>query len=313
VFAERSKMLEQLLRDVCPDLVLIEHFPFSKWALRQELLAVIEIARAARPQVRVVSSVRDYPAANEDATGGERLRSAVVPTLNQKFDAIVVHSDPGVVRLESQFTWAQEIAVPVHYTGYVSEKIPRGGDSPALPAVGLESGYVLVSSGGLHEGLRLATLCAAAWKQLDSERALAGRRMVIFAGLSTNEKEYAGFAAIVGDERFLLRPFSGDFLGWMKRADLSISQGGYNTTMNVLEARTRAILAPNPLMSDQARRSHALNRRGLVDVIDIETTTVDELARLIKAALARPRPDHELSLDGAQRTSEIIDAILERS
>jgi predicted glycosyltransferase len=121
------------------------------------------------------------------------------------------------------------------------------------------------------------------------------------------------FKATLGDRRFVLQPFRADFLGWMKNAELSISQGGYNTTMNVLETRTRAILAPNRQMTDQTRRADTLKRRGLVDVIDVETIAANAMARLILDALARPRPEHDLSLDGAQRTSDIIDSLLQQS
>ena len=290
VFTERSLVVDRLLRDVRGDVLLIEHFPFSKWALRGELLSAIGTARSINPRVRVLSSVRDYPAGNEDENGGERLRRAVVPTLNEHFDAILVHADPRMVRLESLFAWAHEIAVPVHYTGYVSEKVGEGTRRPDSRAIAPETGHVLVSSGGLRDGLRLARLCAAAWRRLDQLQALSGRRMVIFAGLFAEGPEYMDFEATLADGRFVLQPFGADFLGWMKNAGLSISQGGYNTTMNVLETRTRAILAPNRQMNDQTRRADALQRRGLVDVIDVETIAADEMARLIKDGLARPRP-----------------------
>jgi predicted glycosyltransferase len=313
VFTERSLVLDQLLRDLCCDLLLIEHFPFSKWALREELLSAIGVARSINPRVRVVSSVRDYPAGNEDVTGGEGLRRAVVPTLNEHFDAILVHADPRMVRLESLFAWTHEIAVPVHYTGYVSEKPGEGTCTTDSRRITSDTGYVLVSSGGLRDGLRLARLCAAAWRRLDDLQALSGRRMVIFAGLFAEGREYMDFEATLADGRFVLHPFGADFLGWLQNAELSISQGGYNTTMNALETRTRAILAPNRLMTDQTRRADALKRRGLVDVIDVETIAANEMARLIKDALARPRPEHELSLDGAQRTADTIDALLQQS
>ena len=56
-----------------------------------------------------------------------------------------------------------DISVPIHYTGYVSEKVNEGTPQFEPLANNLDKGYVLVSSGGLVDGFRLANLCSAAW------------------------------------------------------------------------------------------------------------------------------------------------------
>src|SRR5262249_41594465 len=143
-------------------------------------------------------------------------------------------------------------------TGYVSEKLPRAAAAVGSAPDNLERDYVLVSSGGLADGLRLATLSSAAWRRLDERGATAGRRMVIFAGLFAEEGQYETLGRTLGEGPFCLRRFTTDFLQWMPAARLSISQGGCNTTMNVLETRTRAILAPNRRMQDQMLRARNL-------------------------------------------------------
>jgi predicted glycosyltransferase len=309
VFADRTRALEREIHEIRPDVLIIEHFPFSKWDLRSELLAAITTARAVNPHVQVLSSVRDYPAGHEVSCSPERFRSAVVAILNENFSALLVHSDPRVVRLESQFDCAPEISIPIHYTGYVSEKLPHIATDVKSASQNPERGYVLVSSGGLADGLRLATLCSAAWRRLDERGATAGRRMVIFAGLFADESQYEALERTTQDGPFCLRRFTSEFLQWMPAADLSISQGGYNTTMNVLETRTRAILAPNRRMSDQTLRARVLAKLGVLDLIDPETITADELADRILQGLSRPVPQHDIALDGAERTVDVIEAL----
>jgi predicted glycosyltransferase len=134
--------------------------------------------------------------------------------------------------------------------------------------------------------------------------------MVIVTGLQVTPAGYESLEKSLLDGPFLLKRFSGDFLSWMQRAVLSISQGGYNTTMNVLQTRTRAIFAPNCRMSDQIYRSQLLAEKGLVEIIDPQSISADELADLICSVLSRPVLDHNFDLDGAQRTCDIITALL---
>jgi predicted glycosyltransferase len=309
VFTDRKRVLDQVILDIRPDVFVIEHFPLSKWDLRSELLSAIKTARSVNPHVQIVSSVRDHPAGSELACWPARIRSQVIAILNENFTALLVHSDPRVVRLESQFSWVSGIEIPIHYTGYVSQRVEHL--QPCCPSTSqaLANGYVLVSSGGLGDGERLATLSSSAWQLLHDRGATAGRCMVILAGLHVGEAQYDTLERTLRGGPFLLLRFSDEFLRWMQAADLSISQGGYNTTMNVLATRTRAILAPNRRMPDQQCRARLLEERNLVDVIDAETISVDQLADRILQALSRRRPEHTFALDGAERTCDIIEAL----
>ncbi len=309
VFAERRQDLLELLRQVQPEVLMIEHFPFSKWVMRGELTAALETARAVNPKLKVLCSVRDYPAGHEIVGRISEFWGEVVDTLNQSFDALLVHADPQVVRLESQFSSVSDIAIPILYTGFVCQAI-----EPVSQGAGPDSetpleNCVLVSSGGLGDSERLAMISSAAWRKLHLQNATGGRHMVVITGLQVTPAQYEALEKSLLDGPFLLKRFSGDFLPWMQTAALSISQGGYNTTMNVLQTRTSAILAPNHRMTDQLCRSRLLAEQGLVDMIDPESISVDELADRIQSALSRPMPAHTFALDGAERTCDIITAL----
>ncbi|MAR12942.1 MAG: hypothetical protein CL681_23620 [Blastopirellula sp.] len=313
VFGDRRVTLERLIQKVQPHALIVEHFPFSKWLLRDELLEAIRVARQVTPSLHVISSVRDFPAGNEAASTPEQLQDKVVSTLNQYFDHLLVHADAQVVTLDSQFPWIHEIKVPIHYTGYVAEKLQapsaRRQANDGVQNSTLPPGRVIVSSGGLHDGTRLATRCIAAWKLLDSRGKIDGRVMEIFAGLSVEDAPYATLEKATQAGPFRLHRFSDDFLKAMSSAELSISQGGYNTTMNLLETRTRGILAPNRRTHDQVPRAQRLTELQIVDVIDPQTESAAGLADLIHARLSRPRSVHNIALDGAERTLEWIDQL----
>ena len=58
VMRERGATLRRAAARIEPDVVLIEHYPFSKWELADEVEALFEAAAAAHPRRRRISSVR---------------------------------------------------------------------------------------------------------------------------------------------------------------------------------------------------------------------------------------------------------------
>ena len=102
-----------------------------------------------------------------------------------------------------------------------------------------------------------------------------------------------------------MRPFSGEFLHWLQRADVSVSRAGYNTSTNLLETRVRAVLVPDPRMSDQAFRARRLADCGVAEVVEEAAASPERLAEALCAAAARPRPQHDFDLDGARRCCEL--------
>ena len=293
VMAERRRLLFAAVERIRPDALVVEHFPFSKWGLRDEIVPLIEHARAVAPGVRVLASVRDIPPGTGDDPGDGAYRDYVLATLRDHFDGLLVHTDPALVPFHEPIPWSGEIGVPVAFTGYVSEKL---GDhsSPGC-------GQVIVSTGGAHLP-DLVNRTLEAWRRLRAAGATGGRGLVVFL------PPFGGSEPPVDpDPSVRFEPFTPDFLTWMAGADLSISQAGYNTCANVLETRARAVLVPSGAMSDQGPRARRLAERGLVRTIPAAELSAEGLASMMLEALACPAARHTLDLDGADRTGAVIE------
>jgi len=274
---------------------VIEHFPFSKWGLREEIVPLIDHARNVNPDVRVLASLRDIPPGTGDDPRDAGYRAYVLRALQSLFDGVLVHTDPALVSLEEHVPWTDEIAVPIACTGYVSEKV---GDRP-----GAARGHVVVSTGGAHlPGLVSHSL--EAWQHLRAKGALGERRLIVFLPPFGGSEPYT---RPIEDPSVRFEPFTPDFLTWMASADLSISQAGYNTCANVLETRTRAILVPNAAMSDQSPRARRMAERGLARVIPSGEITTDRLASAMLDALADGQAAHHVDLTGAETTCAQIE------
>lgn len=282
--ARRRDALLKAFHHVSPDLLLIELFPFGRRQMRFELLPLLE--EASSPLV--VCSVRDLlqpnPAREEEA----------LQRFERYFDRLLVHGDPRVAAFDRSFAAAQRLAGKLHYTGYVVEEAPAAGDA------GFNE--VLVSAGGGAVGRRLLETAIQA-RALTS---LRDRTWRILAGMNFTSWEelriHAGQGVIVERAR-------NDFTLRLRNCVLSVSQAGYNTVLETLQAGARAVLVPfaGGGESEQTLRARLLAERGLVHVVEEDVLTPATLAAAIDRAAAGPRPaPGGIDLDGARRSAQLL-------
>ena len=214
-------------------------------------------------------------------------------------------------QIEEIIPWAEEITVPIEYTGYVSQR--PSGRSPGRDEIQWHSvddrRMTIVSAGG--DGRTGLTVCAySAWNRILSQSAVADRTLAVFLPLFPGPEELALLERPVGRHSIRLLSFTPHFMDWMQAADLSISQAGYNTCTNLLQTRTRAILVPNPQMPDQLRRARLIAERGLAVTIDPADLTPERLADAMLDQFQAPPPQHDINLDGARTTRTILERLL---
>lgn len=322
--ADRRARLLALYEEAAPDVVLTELFPFGRRQLRFELLPLLERsaedrARSGRP--RIACSVRDILV---ESPKPERNRE-MLALVRRYYDLVLVHGDPRFVSLDATFPHAREIADRTVYTGYVvarpeGREAERGrGEARAggewnrdegdrdegTGEEGEAGGEVVVSAGGGAVGGKLLEAALAARPR--TPLADAGWRLL--AGANLPEPGFRSLAARapggVTVERF--RP---DFTALLRRARLSISQGGYNTLMEVLDAGLRAVVVPyaGGLETEQTLRANRLAARGLVEVVDEGDLGAGALAAAVRRALGKPPPAGLAGLDtgGAAATAAAL-------
>lgn len=296
VLKARKHALNSLITRVCPDVFIIEYFPFARWELADELLSAIDTGQSINPDIRIICSLRDVPRRTQEA-------DRVFSILNQHFHALLIHADPQLTRLEDHFSHTDNIHIPVHYTGYVVEP---------LDSVGCElqtQNYVLVSAGGGADGYDLIKPCIKAWQRLSQRGIVEDRKMVIFTGPFMPQAQYDALERMCKGGPFHIDRFTSHFLQWMQCADLSISRAGYNTCMNILKTRMRAILVPGTLVSDQEFRAHRLSELGLAYTLLSQNLTTNKMAKAIVEALSSAPSVHNIAMNGAVETRGIIRVI----
>jgi predicted glycosyltransferase len=300
VMAERARRLAAAVAELRPDAVLVDHYPFSKWELEDEILAALTAARIARPGVKVLCSLRDIaPRTRQEDLPDADFEERVLARLATWFDGLLVHADPAFARLDEHFRRADEITVPVTYTGFVAEAAPAAAPPNEAPP------YAILSCGGTRS-LGFLRAAIAAFTRARDAGAIAIDRLRVFSGAHASAEEAAELRAAITDPRCELAAFTADFAPQLAAAALSVSRAGYNTTVQLLASGVPAVVVPDPGMSDQGPRARRLAALGRAEVVSGDPPEVPALADALRRALAGTRASHTLRLDGVARTCAIL-------
>ena len=296
--ARRRERLLTIFDREHPDIVITELFPFGRRQMRFEIEALLERARSSRGKGRrpmVVSSVRDIlvPPTRTERT------DETIAWAREYYDLVLVHGDQSVIPFERSFPRAAEIGDLIRSTGYVVRPAPSR-QGPGAP--GYEE--VIVSAGGGAVGEDLIRTAIAA-------RALCGARQWpwrVLVGYNTPERAFLDHQA-AAPRGVVVERARADFPQLLANCALSISQGGYNTLLEVLASGARALCLPfaEGRESEQILRCRLLAERGLLQLVEQGVPSPGELAMAVDRTLASPRHEgHMLAMDGAARSAALL-------
>ena len=191
----------------------------------------------------------------------------------------------------------------LHYTGYV---VGHPAPPPPTAALSREAGEVIVSVGGGAVGRQLLESAV----QARPLTVLAHHPWRLLAGVNAGHddlvrlREMARAQSGVVVERH--RP---DFAQLLAHCRMSISQGGYNTVMDILQARAPAVVVPfaGGAEVEQSLRAHLLAERGWLGLLDESALGPVALAQAIDQVALRPVvATLPVNLDGARNSAALV-------
>jgi predicted glycosyltransferase len=293
----RRDRLLALERQLEPDALLIELFPFGRKKFANELLPLLKQARRRAAPPLIACSLRDILVAGRRGQAHHDNRAAWLS--NRYFDRVLIHADPQLARLEDSFAPRRPLLrTPVHYTGYVAP--------PVVAAASPRGRFIVVSAGGGLVGMPLFTRVLAAHALL--ARGLR-RPLRIIAGPFLPETDYAALQLRVQEfpDVELLRVVP-DLAAQMRSAAASISQCGYNTAMDIAASATPALVVPfvTDTETEQLQRARRLQELGVLDYIDLRVSDDVQLAARMQALGATTPTATRLDLDGARASARLL-------
>lgn len=303
--AEVQEVRKNTLLDIYsrfqPDILMVELFPFGRRKFSFELIPLLEAIQADGRRTKVVCSLRDIVVTKQNQAKHEE---KVCTLMNQYFDLLLIHGDPQFQPLEETFSRIQDLTCDRHYTGYVVQPQPEDESTIALSAP-----LILASIGGGRFGHELLD-CV-----VDTAPLLATQiphQIQIFTGPFMPEEKFLELQTRAAQGSNLrVDRFTPNLLTYMRKADLSISMSGYNTTMNVLTTGVRAMLLPFTGNDDQEQRirSEKLSQLGVVNVIQPQELTPEVFAQKILHSLQSQPSSITFDFDGVAKTATALKAL----
>jgi len=299
-FERRRDIMLDALERTAPAIVLVELYPFGRRQFGPELEPLLD--RAKQRGARIVCSLRDILVGRSDQAAYER---KVRKLMNRYFDLLLVHSDPGFQSLHDSFAALDQLRAQEVYTGYVVPPVERAPDA--------QTDTIIASIGGGRFGHELAEAVVRA------APLLAGRiphRIELYTGPFCPEDVAARLQDLAaGVENLRVARFTPDLHQRLARASLSISMGGYNTTMNVLATGVRALMlgCSNNGGMDQVERVEKLGRLRVVDVLRPPDLEPARFAERVVACLGRAPVQAAIDIDGVATSTHVLDEFIRSS
>ena len=289
LMAERRARLAGFAAGLGPAVVVTETFPFGRRRFRREVMALLDAAAGLERPSAVACSVRDILQRPRDPSR----HRVMLEIARARYDRVLVHGDERLARFADSFPPAPAIGDRVAHTGYVA-----GPSGPAADPGGAGAGEVVVSAGGGAVG---AGLLAAARRARGLSRRAGGLTWRLLAGDRDDDDR--------GGEGVVVEPNRADFRSVLARCAVSVSQGGYNTVVDLVAARARAVIVPYAAEgeSEQTERAERLEARGAAVLLRESALSPGALARAVDRAMDLPRPAPDiLDLGGAERSAALL-------
>mgnify|MGYP005840566597 CR=1 FL=1 len=292
LWRQRRERLLAIAEERRPDVVVTEMFPFGRRAFTAEVTALLDACTAARKVV----SVRDILVSKADPARLTAMRDLVL----SRYDRVLVHGDPALLPFAATFPLADTLGERLIHTGLVVVATEPG----PLAAKPAETGVVLVSCGGgaVGRGLLRASLAARPLS------ALYAAPWLVITGAGADEADLLELAGRAPPGVAIER-HRADFPALLASCRLSVSQAGYNTVAEALQAGARMVLVPFAAVGEdeQTIRARRLVELGRAAMVEERLLSPLALARAVDRALAGPDPGpSRFALDGAARAAASI-------
>ncbi len=201
------------------------------------------------------------------------------------------------------------------YTGYVAPAVKENLPKTLEDIINLDQAepIIVVSVGGGRHGYPLLEAVLSASPILKKS---IPHKIHCFAGPFMAKAEFQRLQTLSAElDNVVMRRFTPHLIQYMQQADLSVSLGGYNTTMNILQTGVRSLVMPslNEHQADEqsirAFKLAQLNIIGLLEPQDLEPAI---LAEKIISCLNRKTSSNNFNLSGAATTASKLQKLLNK-
>ena len=267
----------ELISDYLPDILLLEGFPFIRYAWMatdfpgkpetrfewyEKHGAILELIRIAKNKgIKIVTSLRDISIPHSEARS-----ILILEWINKYIDLILVHGDESFIKLEDSFPYIDLIDVPIHYTGYVTD-LYKPSSRPSRHGVVVSGASGAVGDLVFDEAIKLCkrSIYKEPWTFIISDKH-PKKNAKKFIEYSKDKKNNIKVVSNITSRQFRKL---------LTKSRLSISQCGYNTFLDSIITETPTTFVPycESKSSDQPMRSERYGNGNInIDVNGVKNT-----------------------------------------
>lgn len=291
----RSQLIETVLLNFAPDLVIIDRHIYGVW---NELRTPLNNLRVRHPHTKVVLGLReilDEPAvalAEWKALGDPELMRGLV-------DAVWVYGDPSIHSLLTSGEAPEALKDRLHFTGYLA----HGRRLTDSVQEHLQNPYILSTAGGGEDGHKLLEAAV----QADTPES---HTHLVVTGPQMNDEDYSRLVSLAAPRTQVLRSLPGLGLH-ISHADAVIAMGGYNTVCEILATATPALIVPREEpRKEQLIRAQALAEANAVDYLRASYLSARTLTDWMRRAVGRETSRETIDRDGLQRIPHLAHELI---
>jgi predicted glycosyltransferase len=283
----RRESLLDIVEQFRPDWFYVDHFPFGRRNMDQEILPPIALAR--KYGARIASGFRGVPLSAADANDPFHVQR-ILATLRDYADAVIIFLPSEYRELSPPFL---DLApVPVHYVGFAGSPV---GTKSMVPSVD-----VLATFGGgvdAQEQLECVLECA---------NSLPAVTFRVSVGPHSNNLRS------LSRPNLALELFISDLANTLGSARLYLGMSGYNTMTDIMVARKPCVLFPRfeKGREEQLIWANLLKRLGFARaVLDGAPYNASHIVELIQETVsggAMRSTFPSINLHGAKRAADLL-------
>ncbi len=279
VLEMRQELIRSAVLNFRPHVLLVDHMPHGAMG---ELLPTLAALRVSGSGTKIVLGLRDILDAPHVVQSRWQVEGAYA-AVEQYYDQVLIYGMRSVFDLAEQYHFSPLVTERLRYCGYVC--------APTYPASmrGLRARLLR----GMHTCTKLIVAMAGGGAD-----AYPMMRTLVDALPAIQSRQRSQLVLITGpfmplelQEDLKLRAHGlpvrilssvDDTHSFLEAADLVVAMAGYNTTVEILQTGTRAILIPRRGPSaEQRTRAQLFAARSWIEMLDPDELDVNALAPLV--------------------------------
>lgn len=310
----RERLIEETARTYRPDLFLVDYRPAG---VAGELLPTLRALRrqGTTTSVLLLRDILDDPERT-------KWRTDLATEALEYYDEIWVYGCQKLFDPIREYQFPAEVARKIRFCGYLDVEAPLAAREQILGSHGITTGmFALVTIGNGSFGFSVLDAYLRALEllpdQLDVFSLIVGGPALPRDQRENIRRRCESIRSRFPRRRVRFVDFLPDLIDQMAAADLVVSQGGYNTTTEIVSFGRRAIVLPST-HSEQVVRASLFEKLGLVRTIPPDRLSPERLAKVMLEAVhdAPPTRQHlrELGFEfrGLRNINDHVKRLLQR-